>query len=279
MGVSVDGFVAGPGDTIDWTVPDAELHQFHNDRVRAQGAQICGRKLYETMRLLGDGRPGPVARLRRAGVRRAVAGAPQGRVLLDADRRRGQHAARHRLDRRRTRGAEGTDRRRHRDRRRDAGRRLQRSRADRRVPPVRLPDRSRLRGRRSSARWTTASRSSWWRRGRSRRAWSTCATAGPRRPRRPRAGTWPGYCGIRFTAPAARPSRVSSVPPTWRRVLVDGSRRSSSRLPRWSSGRRPARPAGCGDSSWWGPPGSSSPASSWACHGPVRSTWPTRSAT
>ena len=49
MGVSVDGFVAGPGDTIDWTEPDAELHQFHNDRVRAQGAQICGRKLYETM--------------------------------------------------------------------------------------------------------------------------------------------------------------------------------------------------------------------------------------
>src|SRR5215210_3534311 len=49
MGVSLDGFIAGPGDTIDWTVPDAELHQFHNDRVRAQGAQICGRKLYETM--------------------------------------------------------------------------------------------------------------------------------------------------------------------------------------------------------------------------------------
>ena len=49
MGVSVDGFVAGPGDTIDWTMPDAELHQLHNDRVRAQGAQICGRKLYETM--------------------------------------------------------------------------------------------------------------------------------------------------------------------------------------------------------------------------------------
>ena len=49
MGVSVDGFVAGPGDTIDWGTPDAELHQFHNDRVRAQGAQICGRKLYETM--------------------------------------------------------------------------------------------------------------------------------------------------------------------------------------------------------------------------------------
>ena len=49
MGVSLDGFIAGPGDTIDWTAPDAELHQFHNDQVRKQGAQICGRKLYETM--------------------------------------------------------------------------------------------------------------------------------------------------------------------------------------------------------------------------------------
>ena len=48
MGVSLDGFIAGPGDTIDWTAPDAELHQFHNDGVREQGPQICGRKLYET---------------------------------------------------------------------------------------------------------------------------------------------------------------------------------------------------------------------------------------
>ena len=49
MGVSLDGFIAGPGGAIDWSEPDDELHQFHNDRVREQGAQICGRKLYETM--------------------------------------------------------------------------------------------------------------------------------------------------------------------------------------------------------------------------------------
>ncbi|HEY1507588.1 MAG TPA: dihydrofolate reductase family protein [Solirubrobacteraceae bacterium] len=49
MGVSLDGFIAGPGDNIDWTAPDEELHRFHNDRVREIGVQLCGRRLYETM--------------------------------------------------------------------------------------------------------------------------------------------------------------------------------------------------------------------------------------
>ena len=84
MGVSVDGFVAGPGDAIDWTVPDAELHQFHNDRVRAQGAQICGRKLYEAMVYWETADQDPSLDSVGQEVRRAVAGAPQGRVLLDA---------------------------------------------------------------------------------------------------------------------------------------------------------------------------------------------------
>jgi dihydrofolate reductase len=49
MGVSLDGFVTGPDGGIDWTAPDDELHRFHNERVRALGAQIMGRRLYETM--------------------------------------------------------------------------------------------------------------------------------------------------------------------------------------------------------------------------------------
>jgi dihydrofolate reductase len=49
MSVSLDGFVAGPGGEIDWSVPDEELHQFHNERVRGVGVQFCGRRLYETM--------------------------------------------------------------------------------------------------------------------------------------------------------------------------------------------------------------------------------------
>ena len=49
MGVSLDGFVAGPGGEIDWTPPDEELHRFHNERVRELGAHLLGRRLYEVM--------------------------------------------------------------------------------------------------------------------------------------------------------------------------------------------------------------------------------------
>src|SRR4051794_41842693 len=49
MGMSIDGFVTGPDGEIDWSVPDEELHSFHNDRVREQSAQLCGRQLYEAM--------------------------------------------------------------------------------------------------------------------------------------------------------------------------------------------------------------------------------------
>jgi dihydrofolate reductase len=50
MTVSLDGFVADPDGAIDWSVPDDELHQFHNERVGQLGAHLCGRRLYETMR-------------------------------------------------------------------------------------------------------------------------------------------------------------------------------------------------------------------------------------
>ncbi len=49
MGVSLDGFIAGPGGEIDWTAPDEELHRFHNEQTRELGAHFCGRRLYEVM--------------------------------------------------------------------------------------------------------------------------------------------------------------------------------------------------------------------------------------
>src|SRR3954447_17971431 len=49
MGVSLDGFINGPDGTFDWSAPDEELHQFHNDRVRELGCHLLGRRLYETM--------------------------------------------------------------------------------------------------------------------------------------------------------------------------------------------------------------------------------------
>jgi dihydrofolate reductase len=50
MGVSLDGFIAGPGGEIDWSAPDEELHRFHNQQAREFGAELYGRRLYEVMR-------------------------------------------------------------------------------------------------------------------------------------------------------------------------------------------------------------------------------------
>jgi dihydrofolate reductase len=49
MGVSLDGFIAGPGGEIDWSAPDEELHRFHNQQARAVDVHLYGRRLYETM--------------------------------------------------------------------------------------------------------------------------------------------------------------------------------------------------------------------------------------
>jgi dihydrofolate reductase len=49
MGVSLDGFIAGPKGEIDWSAPDEELHRFHNEQTRELGAHFCGRGLYEVM--------------------------------------------------------------------------------------------------------------------------------------------------------------------------------------------------------------------------------------
>jgi dihydrofolate reductase len=49
MGVSLDGYIAGPNGEIDWTAPDDELHRFHNEQTRELGGHLCGRRLYEAM--------------------------------------------------------------------------------------------------------------------------------------------------------------------------------------------------------------------------------------
>ncbi len=49
MTVSLDGYIAGPDGSIDWSVPDEELFLLHTQQVQEIGVHLCGRRLYETM--------------------------------------------------------------------------------------------------------------------------------------------------------------------------------------------------------------------------------------
>lgn len=51
MPASLDGFIAGETDDMDWSVPDEEVSAFINDRMRPIGTYLCGRKMYETMKI------------------------------------------------------------------------------------------------------------------------------------------------------------------------------------------------------------------------------------
>ena len=48
-GVSADGYIVGPDGKFDWSMPDEELHRFHNEQTRALAGHLLGRRLYETM--------------------------------------------------------------------------------------------------------------------------------------------------------------------------------------------------------------------------------------
>lgn len=49
MNVTLDGYIAAPGDDISWGVPSVELHQWFNDRAREVGVSLYGRRLWELM--------------------------------------------------------------------------------------------------------------------------------------------------------------------------------------------------------------------------------------
>ena len=48
-GVSANGYIVGPDGKFDWSMPDEELHRFHNEQTRALASHLLGRRLYETM--------------------------------------------------------------------------------------------------------------------------------------------------------------------------------------------------------------------------------------
>ena len=49
MPMSLDGFIAGETDSLDWSVPSEEVSVFINDQHRPIGSYLYGRKEYETM--------------------------------------------------------------------------------------------------------------------------------------------------------------------------------------------------------------------------------------
>ncbi|WP_089776011.1 dihydrofolate reductase family protein [Ruania alba] len=49
MGMSLDGYIAGPDGRFDWSAPDDEVFAFCTDQIRAVGTHLMGRRLYETM--------------------------------------------------------------------------------------------------------------------------------------------------------------------------------------------------------------------------------------
>jgi dihydrofolate reductase len=47
--VSLDGFIAGPQQEIDWVIIDEEVHRFANAQQAEFGAHLYGRRMYEVM--------------------------------------------------------------------------------------------------------------------------------------------------------------------------------------------------------------------------------------
>lgn len=51
---SLDGYVTGADSNFAWAEPDAEVHQFVNDRDRGIGTYLYGRRMWETMKVWGE---------------------------------------------------------------------------------------------------------------------------------------------------------------------------------------------------------------------------------
>ncbi|GHB54740.1 deaminase [Streptomyces umbrinus] len=49
MNLSLDGYIAAPGDDIGWSVPSDELFQFWSDQLQATELTLYGRKLWQMM--------------------------------------------------------------------------------------------------------------------------------------------------------------------------------------------------------------------------------------
>jgi dihydrofolate reductase len=51
ISASLDGYIADEAGNFDWTDPSADAHVFFNDLQRSVGTLLCGRRMYETMKV------------------------------------------------------------------------------------------------------------------------------------------------------------------------------------------------------------------------------------
>jgi dihydrofolate reductase len=49
--ISLDGYLEDETGSIDWSVPDDDVHAFWNEHERRIGTSLYGRRMYETMRV------------------------------------------------------------------------------------------------------------------------------------------------------------------------------------------------------------------------------------
>ena len=56
MPMSLDGFIAGENDNLDWSTPNEEVYTLINDLHRPIGTYLYGRKNYETIDDLANAR-------------------------------------------------------------------------------------------------------------------------------------------------------------------------------------------------------------------------------
>jgi RibD domain-containing protein len=163
MTVSLDGYISGPQGEGDWAIPDEELHQFHNDQVRALGGHLLGRRLYEVMSYWETAEErNPTAPRYAHEFARIWKDLPKIRLLEHAHEGRGQDEA---LERGSGRGgpeAEGTARGAPCGGGRDPRCDLDATRFDRRVSPLRQPGRP------------------WWRHALLHRVGAECRACTPR---------------------------------------------------------------------------------------------------